>query len=202
MLKSIERAAPWPGDVPPASGPRPLLAPRPGPAGPGRISLYKLAGRAGEAPGPVPLFLTTLWTAGHGSTRHVTRPPAVRARARVGPLRRRRQGSRDSTAKGDRSEGWSLRFRLTLALRRVFASSPRTCWSWLDASRDSTAVWRAHGPGWARCAASRQGSRISFGGRNRGGTMSSALASSLLLQSRWSDVRGGGGRCSPPPRRF
>jgi hypothetical protein len=44
---------PWPAAHTPSS-PR-----APGPAGPGRVSLYKLAGRAAKALGPVPLFAPT-----------------------------------------------------------------------------------------------------------------------------------------------
>jgi hypothetical protein len=103
---------------------------RPGPLwqlGPSRRrwrgSLDSAAGedRSGGRVPPLPLQPSfsrrRFGPAGHGSTRHVTPPPAVRARALLGPLRRRRRGSRDPTARGVRSEGQSIRFRSTLALR-------------------------------------------------------------------------------------
>jgi hypothetical protein len=77
----------------------------------------------------------------------------------------------------------------------------RICWSRLDASRDSTAVRRTRGPGWARCVACRCGSRDTttrgWAGRGRGPP--------LPLSSRSCGHGGrrfGGRTCFPPSQLF
>ena len=72
----------------------------------------------------------------------------------------------------------------------LIAPMPRTSWSRLDASRYSAAVRRAHGPGWARCAACRRGYVTTTRG-GRGGARPLPL-SSRSWWSRRSEVRGGG----------
>jgi hypothetical protein len=133
--------------------------------------------------------------AGHGSTRHVTPPPAARARARAGRCVARRRGSRDTTTRGDPRGDVLLRSR-SPAPAPLFASTPQTRWSRLDASHDPTAVRRAHGPGWARCAACRRESRDTTTGGERGDTVlrSCFLPTALVTVVECSE----GGRGSRP----
>jgi hypothetical protein len=124
--------------------PRPAARAPSSPRAPGPwVSPYKLAGRAAEAPGPLPLFAPTPRTC--WSRLDVSRDSSADGgrTGPGGPLRRRRRGSRDSTAGGIGAGMLSS----APAPAPHFAPTPRTCWSQLDESRDLTAVRRAHGPG-------------------------------------------------------
>jgi hypothetical protein len=147
-------------------------------------------GRAAEAPGPAPLFAPTPRTC--WSRLDASRDSSVGG-SRKGPA-----GPAVSPAgedhvrllpRGNGAETCSP----APAPALLFASTPRTYLSRsrLDASRDSTAVRRAHRHGWVRCITCRHESR---GATIMGGRASSATAFFPQLWSRGSEVRTGG-RC-------
>jgi hypothetical protein len=109
--------------VPQACGPRPSSPRAPRPAGPDRVSLYKLAGRAAEALVPSPLFAPTLRTCWSRLDASCDSSACSARTDPGGPIASLPVRNTLLNCQEGRSGDVLLRFRSTLALR-VDASDP------------------------------------------------------------------------------